>query len=62
MLLGLLTDEEELHVGACRKRRAGNGVGAHRHSADRRGTQLGGLRRNELTERRETDRQHDRAL
>jgi hypothetical protein len=60
--LGLLAHEEPLDVGAARERRAGHGVGAHRHPADRGGVPRARALGEQLAERRKAVRQQDRAL
>src|SRR5436190_5907564 len=60
--LGLLADEERLHVGAAGERRAGDRVGAHGQAAHGGGAALARQRRDELGKRGEALGAQDRAL
>jgi hypothetical protein len=60
--LGVLADEERLHVRPGREGRAGDRIGAHRQPADRRGAPRRRALGDELPQRREAGRAQDGAL
>jgi hypothetical protein len=62
VVLGLLANEEGLRIGTPYEPGTGDRIGSHRHSADGRGASQTRLLGNELAEREEASRLHDRLL